>query len=155
MKRTPEWYDAYQKRVDGWKAKTAAQWNGDIEPVSIAAAPVIARRAPKAAATPLYPLVTLCRSMKIAEPIPEYRFHPQRKWRADYCWPAHMLMLEVNGGVWTQGRHTRGQGAIDDMAKLSEAAILGYRVLYCTPEQMHNGVALDRVIRALTDRAAA
>lgn len=52
MKRTPEWYDAYQKRVDGWKAKTAAQWNGNIEPVSIAAAPVIARRAPKAAATP-------------------------------------------------------------------------------------------------------
>ena len=101
------------------------------------------------------PLVTLCRSMKLPEPIPEYRFAPPRKWRADYCWPAHMLMLEVNGGVWTQGRHTRGQGAIDDMEKLSEAAIMGYRVLYCTPEQLHNGVALDRIVRALTDRAAA
>ena len=152
MKRTPEWYAIHQKRVDAWRTK-AREWNGNVEPIALA--PASPKRTPSAGATPLYPLITLCRSMKIAEPIPEYRFHPQRKWRADYCWPAHMLMLEVNGGVWTQGRHTRGQGAIDDMAKLSEAAILGYRVLYCTPEQMHNGIALDRVIRALTDRAAA
>ena len=45
--------------------------------------------------------------------------------------------------------------AIADLEKYSEAAILGWRILYCTPEQLHNGVALDRIIRALTDRAAA
>jgi hypothetical protein len=93
--------------------------------------------------------------MKLPEPVPEFTFHPTRKWRADYCWPAHMLMLEVEGGLWTNGRHSRGSGAIADLEKYSEAAIMGYRVLYCTPEQLHNGVALDRVIRALTDRAAA
>ncbi len=155
MKRTPEWYDAYQKRVDGWKAKAAREWNGNIEPVSIAAAPVIAHRAPKAAATPLHPLITLCRSLKIAEPVPEHRFHPGRKWRFDYAWPLYMLAMEVEGGLWTNGRHSRGSGAVADLEKYSEAAILGWRILYCTPEQMHNGIALDRVIRALTDRAAA
>lgn len=150
MKRTPEWYAAYAKRQQEWKT-AAGEWNGNIEPIN--GLNKVDRESAKP--VPLYPLVTLCRSMRIAEPVPEYRFHPTRKWRADYCWPTHMLMLEVNGGVWTQGRHTRGQGAIDDMEKASEAAIMGYRVLYCTPEQMHNGVALDRIIRALTDRAAA
>lgn len=111
----------------------------------------VARDAP----TPLYPLVDLCRMARIAEPVPEFRFHPTRKWRFDYAWPLHMLALEVDGGVWTQGRHTRGAGAIADMEKLSEAAILGWRVLYVVPDDLKNGVALDRVTRALIDRAAA
>lgn len=149
MKRTPAWYAEHQARISRFRSDNIASITD--------AAPAIAQRASKAASVPLYPLVTLCRSMKIPEPVPEYPFAKSmgRKWRADYCWPSHMLILECNGGIWTQGRHTRGQGAVDDMEKLSEAAIMGYRVIYCTPEQMHNGVALDRVIRALTDRAAA
>jgi hypothetical protein len=106
-------------------------------------------------ATPLYPLVTLCRSMKLAEPTPEFRFHPTRKFRFDYAWPLHMLALEVEGGLWTNGRHSRGSGQLADLEKYSEAAILGWRLLYCTPDQLRNGVALDRIVRALTDREAA
>jgi hypothetical protein len=171
VRRTPEWLEEYTRKQRN--RQTAREWNGNVEPVSLktitAGAPtrkdgdegsigtVSARGTYKAAtpATPLYPLVTLCRSMKIAEPTPEYRFHPTRRWRFDYAWPLHMLALEVDGGVWTQGRHTRGQGAIDDMEKASEAAILGWRLLYCTPDQLRNGVALDRIVRALTDREAA
>lgn len=146
--------------------------SGDARPAKLPAQPALSsapltliagarvRKARDAAPPPcdppaLYSLVTLCRSMKLPEPIPEYRFHPLRKWRADYCWPAHMLMLEVEGGLWTNGRHSRGTGAIADLEKYSEAAIMGYRILYCTPDEMHNGVALDRIMRALTDRAAA
>ena len=140
MKRTPEWYEAYQRKQVTRKGNTEIAWTDNVTPVKLER---------------VYPLVTLCRQTRIAEPVPEYRFHPTRKWRFDYCWPLHMLALEVNGGVWTQGRHTRGQGAIDDMEKMSEAAIMGYRVLYCTPEELDNGIALDRVIRALTDREAA
>jgi len=102
----------------------------------------------------LYPLINLCRAVKIAEPVPEYRFHT-RKWRFDYAWPAHLLAMEIDGGVWTQGRHSRGAGKIADMEKLSEAAILGWRVLYAVPDDLSNGLALDRVMRALTDRQAA
>ena len=145
MKRSTEWYEAYQQRTarhvdtdrptQAQKTEMADAWNGK--------------------AAPIYPLVTLCRAAKIAEPLPEFRFHPTRKWRFDYAWPLAMLALEVDGGVWTQGRHTRGAGAIADMEKLSEAAILGWRVLYAVPDDLNNGLALDRVMRALTDRLAA
>ena len=142
MKRTPEWYEAYQRKQVTRKANAEIAWTDNVMPVKLER---------------VYPLVTLCRQTRIAEPVPEYAFAKAmgRRWRFDYCWPLHMLALEVNGGVWTQGRHTRGQGAIDDMEKMSEAAIMGYRVLYATPQELDNGIALDRVIRALTDREAA
>jgi len=170
MKRTPGWYEAYQKRVAQHvdterptNAQIAAQWNGNVQPCRDVGAAT--RKGAGGAshsaltvhlsATPLYPLVNLCRLAKITEPVPEYRFHPLRKWRFDYAWPAHMLAMEIDGGVWTQGRHSRGAGKIADMEKLSEAAILGWRVLYAVPDDLKNGLALDRVMRALTDRLEA
>lgn len=148
MKRTPEWYEAYQRRQVAaiGKAGIAAEWNGNVEPVKLVrgAKPV-----------PIYPLVSLCERARIAVPVPEYKFHPSRKWRFDYAFPLHMLAVEIEGGLWTNGRHSRGSGAIADLEKYSEAAILGWRLIYATPQDLENGVALDRVIRALTDRAAA
>lgn len=98
---------------------------------------------------PIYPLVDLCRAHRVTEPIPEYTFAKPRKWRFDYCWPLQKLAMEIDGGVWIQGRHNRGAGAIADQEKLSEAAILGWRVLYAVPDDLRNGVAIDRVLRAL------
>lgn len=68
-------------------------------------------------------------------PVPEYRFHPTRKWRYDYAWPDHRIALEIDGGIWTGGRHTRGAGYLGDMEKLNAAALLGWRVFRCTPQQ--------------------
>lgn len=96
-----------------------------------------------------YPLVGLCRAAGLPIPVPEYRFHPTRKWRADYCWVQELLILEVDGGLWVNGRHSRGAGRLADMEKLSEAAILGYRVIYSTPTEVANGSVLYRVQRAL------
>lgn len=93
-------------------------------------------------------LIRLCRAAGLPEPAAETRFHPLRRWRFDYAWPAHMLALEVEGGIWTQGRHTRGAGALADLEKYSEAAIAGWRILYCTPKDLGT-VGLDRVARAL------
>lgn len=76
----------------------------------------------------------------IPAPVAEFRFHPTRKWRLDYCWPAEKLGLECNGGVWIQGRHNRGQGFIDDCEKLNAAAILGWRILQYTPQQLSQAV---------------
>jgi hypothetical protein len=71
-------------------------------------------------------------------PIPEseYRFHPDRKWRFDFAWPAQHLALEVEGGVWSKGRHTRPKGFLGDMEKYNAAAVLGWRVLRCTPDTL-------------------
>src|SRR5256885_16223115 len=65
----------------------------------------------------------------------EVRFHPSRKWRADFLWPTPPLIVEVEGGSFVSGRHTRGTSFEADCEKYAEAAILGYRVLRVTPRQ--------------------
>lgn len=67
-------------------------------------------------------------------PVREYAFHPYRKWRIDFAWPEQKLGLEVDGAVFTQGRHTRGTGWLKDTEKLNSAASLGWRMLRCTPK---------------------
>ena len=86
---------------------------------------------------------------KVPPPCTEYRFHDQRKWRADLCWPNDWpkLIVEIEGGAWTQGRHTRGAGFIADMEKYNEAAIMGYRLLRFTPAQVKSGEALTVIER--------
>jgi len=79
----------------------------------------------------------------------EYRFHPVRKWRFDYAWVDARLALEVEGGAWTQGRHTRGKGFLGDMTKYNTAVLLGWRILRVTPAQVDSGEAWRLVREAL------
>ena len=78
--------------------------------------------------------------------VAEYRFHRQRKWRFDWAWPAEMLALEIEGGAWTGGRHTRGKGFLGDMEKYNTAVLAGWRILRVTPQQMASGEA-GRLVR--------
>jgi very-short-patch-repair endonuclease len=66
----------------------------------------------------------------------EFRFHPTRKWRFDYCHFDSKVAIEVDGGVFTQGRHTRGKGFIGDMEKLNNAAMLGWSILRFQPSTL-------------------
>jgi hypothetical protein len=47
-----------------------------------------------------------------------------------------MVALEVEGGVWTGGRHTRGAGFLKDVEKYNRAAVLGWRLLRVTPDKL-------------------
>lgn len=73
---------------------------------------------------------------RVPQPETEYRFHPERRWRFDYAWPAQQVALEVEGGVWSGGRHTRGAGFISDIAKYNSATLLGWQVYRCTPQTL-------------------
>lgn len=95
-----------------------------------------------------YAVASLCRAHKLPEPVPEYHFHPQRRWRFDFAWPTRMVALEIEGGIWTEGRHTRGSGALADLEKYSEAAIAGWRIIYCTPGDMTT-TGIERIRRAI------
>ena len=77
----------------------------------------------------------------------EVVFAPPRKWRADFR--VGTLLIEVEGGMWTNGRHTRGSGFEADCVKYAEAMLLGYRVLRVTPAMISDGRAIDYVIKLM------
>ena len=90
----------------------------------------------------------------LPEPEREHRFHPKRKWLFDFAWPEEKLALEVEGGVWTNGRHSRGSGFTADCEKYNEAALLGWTVIRVTDEHIDNGAAIDWLRRALKVQGA-
>jgi hypothetical protein len=71
----------------------------------------------------------------------EFKFHPTRKWRFDYAIKAYKIAIEIEGGIWINGRHTRGSGAVGDLEKYNQAVLLGWRLLRFTPQQFKNGDA--------------
>ena len=75
----------------------------------------------------------------------EYKFHPTRKWRFDFCWPELKIAVEVEGGVWSGGRHTTGSGFTKDCEKYNHAALLGYRVLRFTGDTIKSHEAIDMI----------
>ena len=66
----------------------------------------------------------------------EYRFHPSRKWRADFVHIPSRTLIEIEGGVWVRGRHLRPRGFAADAEKYLEAALEGWRVLRLVDRQI-------------------
>lgn len=79
----------------------------------------------------------------------EYRFAADRLWRFDFAWPAHKLAVEVEGGIFTAGRHSRGTGLLADMEKYNRAALDGWRVLRFFTDQVVDGTAIATIKGAL------
>jgi very-short-patch-repair endonuclease len=103
------------------------------------------------------------RAYGLPEPVPEYRFHPERKWRLDFAWPDRKLAVEVEGGVWAadkgrpcqlcgerpKGAHGRGRGILRDIEKGNAAALLGWTLIRVTTRQVDRGEAVLIVRKAL------
>jgi hypothetical protein len=77
---------------------------------------------------------------------PEFKFHPDRAWRFDYMITCPSpdgispnFALEIEGGIFTQGRHLRAGGYLKDMEKYREAAMLGWKVFRFSPQEILNG----------------
>jgi very-short-patch-repair endonuclease len=78
----------------------------------------------------------LLKSEKIPIPEIEYKFSKERKWRADYCWINEKIILEVEGGVWVNGRHTSSKGFLADIEKYNAAVCLGYKLIRVIPDKL-------------------
>ena len=85
----------------------------------------------------------------------EYKFMPKRRWRFDLAWPKHKIACEIEGGIWTNGRHTRGKGYEADCEKYSTAAINGWTVIRVTPGMITKGKALEFLDVAFLNARAA
>ena len=59
----------------------------------------------------------------------EYKFSAARRWRADYCHTEGRIIIELEGGIYSAGRHSRPTGYLGDIEKYNAASMLGYVVL--------------------------
>ena len=91
---------------------------------------------------------TLCSQLAIIgcpEPVLEHRFHPTIRWRFDLAWPDKKIAVEIEGGAWIGGRHTRPKGFQVDICKYTAAAIMGWRVLRYSPAQVKTWTAAQEI----------
>ena len=82
-------------------------------------------------------------------PVREYTFAPKRRYRSDFAFPNHMLLVEIEGAIYTGGRHVRGAGYEADIEKYNLAVLQGYRVLRFSPRMVRDGMALAMIEEAL------
>lgn len=66
----------------------------------------------------------------------EYRFHSERRWRADFAHLPTLCLIEVEGGIWVNGRHNRAAGFNADLEKYLEAGLAGWRLFRFGPDQI-------------------
>lgn len=83
-----------------------------------------------------------CKALKLPVPQREFKFHPERRWRTDFAWPDRKVLLEVEGGLFVNGRHSRGKGMEADMEKYNAAAAMGYFVFRFSERAVNNGEAV-------------
>ena len=75
--------------------------------------------------------------------------------RADFAFIDHWILVEVDGGTFSGGRHVRGKGYEDDCRKINEATRLGWRVYRFTTEMVKSGEAIALLETELkTERAS-
>ena len=58
----------------------------------------------------------------------EYKFCEWKNSMFDFAFPSIMIAVEIDGGVWKQGRHNRPVGFMRDCEKLNIAGSLGWTV---------------------------
>lgn len=90
--------------------------------------------------------MVLLRQSGLPEPRTEHRFAPPRRWRFDFAWVQQKVALEVEGGIWTNGRHVRGRGFLNDMEKYNAATAGGWRLIRTTPTSLCSQATIDDLI---------
>ena len=59
-----------------------------------------------------------------------------RKWRADFAHLPSRTLIEIEGGIYVNGRHNRGAGFAADLEKYLEASLAGWRVVRLGPNEL-------------------
>jgi hypothetical protein len=96
------------------------------------------------------------RMLKAAFPdaIPEYKFHPTRRWRLDWFLPSVNIGIEIEGGIWIRGRHTRPLGFLRDIEKYNTAALMGIKLYRINHQDLKSAKAVMAHIALIKKYAA-
>ena len=77
--------------------------------------------------------------------VAEHKFHDTRKWRLDFAIVGLKIGIEIEGGVWSCGAHTRGKGFIEDMEKYNAAVTFGWVILRFTPQDLNKITTFETI----------
>jgi very-short-patch-repair endonuclease len=88
---------------------------------------------------------TQVKQVGLPEPEREVMLSANHAYRWDFVWSRYRLAVEINGGVWTVGGHSTGQGIIRDMTKLRIATLAGYRCFQFHGDAIEDGSAINTV----------
>jgi very-short-patch-repair endonuclease len=85
----------------------------------------------------------------------EFRFHAERKWRADFAHVESRTLIEIEGGVFIKGggRHNRAAGFITDAEKYLAAFLAGWNVVRLTEAQI-TAPNIEQIIRRVRDTSS-
>jgi len=72
----------------------------------------------------------------LPRPEMEYRFLANRKYRFDFAWSEAKIALEIEGGIYSRGRHVRPKGHLADIEKDNLAASEGWLVFRAAPNSL-------------------
>lgn len=70
--------------------------------------------------------------------VEQYRIAPGRRFKWDFAWPEKKTAIELHGGLWTYGAHSRPAGVQRDMTKANVATLAGWRVLYFSTDDLED-----------------
>jgi very-short-patch-repair endonuclease len=87
----------------------------------------------------------------LPEPEREYRFAPPRRYRADFAYPEQKILVEVQGGIYTRGAHSRGTGLERDYEKINLAQLNGFMVFQFSRKMIESGEAITVLEKALKE----
>lgn len=79
----------------------------------------------------------------------EHVFAKPRRYRFDFALVDSMVAVELEGGTFSAGRHTRGLGFRSDLRKYNLATALGWRVFRFDREMIENGEMIDTIKEAI------
>ena len=77
--------------------------------------------------------------------VAEYKFNSTSKHRADYFCESLKIAIEIEGGLFCQGRHIRPKGYINDMKKYNLYSMNKILLLRFTRPEMTNIKTFDMI----------
>ena len=96
---------------------------------------------------------TYAKSLGLPKAEKQFRFS-ERRYRLDRCYIDEKLGIELDGGVYSGGGHTRGKGYESNREKDNLAIELGWVVLHYTTNQLRSNPAgvISQIKRVLSKR---
>ena len=113
-------------------------------------------------------LCALLRSELRLDAVTEYRFAAEmvgigkglrqrlsdaglKDWRFDVAIIDHKIAIELEGGVFTRGRHSRGMGMVGDINKYNAATVNGWSLVRFTHTH-HTYTDVLKTVKAIMSR---